>query len=393
MGATSPISEAAIPVHVLHVISELNPGGMEFGVVKLVNGLNPRRIRSTICSTRPAGDNMKRLVSSDVRVIELRRRDGNDPRLVWELFRVFRRERPNIVHTHAWGTLLEGLIAARLARVPVVIHGEHGTLQLQPRQRVVQRHAWGRVDRLLSVSSRLSERMAREIDFPIDRITTIRNGVDLSRFGRITRDDARAALGVPQDAIVVGTVGRLVPVKDQAGLLEAVATLRTQGPQPTVLIAGEGPLRDTLASRITALGLQDHVRLLGHRPDVERVLAALDLFVLSSSSEGLSNTILEAMATGLPVVATAVGGADELVADGESGLLVPPRDPAALAAALGHMLRSPETLVAFGRAGRARVESMFDLAATIQRYEDLYREALAYRRRRPEEGVSAQPIA
>src|SRR5690348_13008997 len=195
---------AEAPVRVVHVVSELNPGGMEFGVVKLVNGIDRTRVRSVICSTRPAGATMKALVSPDVQVIELQRRSGNDPRLVWALYRVFRRTRPDIVHTHAWGTLLEGLIAARLARVPAVVHGEHGTLQLQPRQRWVQKRAWERVDRLLSVSSRLSERMAREIGFPLERITSIRNGVDLSRFQRIARADARAALGLSNDDTVVG---------------------------------------------------------------------------------------------------------------------------------------------------------------------------------------------
>ena len=136
---TSPT--AAGPTHVMHVVYSLQPGGMELGVVKLVNGLNRAAVRSSICSTTPDGA-LKSLVANDVAVLELRRRQGNDPRLVWNLYQVFRRERPDIVHTHAWGTLLEGLVAARLARVPIVVHGEHGTLQLKHRQRVAQRIAW-----------------------------------------------------------------------------------------------------------------------------------------------------------------------------------------------------------------------------------------------------------
>src|SRR5690606_38208675 len=120
----------------------------------------------------------------DVPVFELQRRPGNDLRFVRDLYRLFRRERPHVVHTHAWGTLLEGLVAARLARVPFIVHGEHGTLQLRGYQRRLQRAAWSRVDRVLSVSSRLAERMAAETGFPADRIMTLRNGVDLSRFGR-----------------------------------------------------------------------------------------------------------------------------------------------------------------------------------------------------------------
>ena len=369
------------PLRVMHVICELNPGGMEFGVVKLVNRLNQQRVRSAICSTKPAGE-MKRLVDPNVPIIELRRRQGNDPRLVWELYRVFRRERPDIVHTHAWGTLLEGLIAARLARIPVVVHGEHGTLQLRPHQRWLQRHGWGRVDRVLSVSTRLTDKMAREIGFPAERITTIRNGVDLTRFSRLARADARATLNLPADAVVIGTVGRLVPVKDQASLLQAVRHLHDDGLFPTVILAGEGPLRQALEAQIETLRLEQQVRLLGHRPDVETVLAALDVFVLSSASEGLSNTILEAMATGVPVVATAVGGADELVIDGSTGLLVPPKDPQALAAALARMLRDLPAAHEMGCAGRRRVESSFDVARMIDCYESLYHEVIARTTRR-----------
>src|SRR5215216_4816401 len=242
----------------MHVVSELTPGGMELGVVKLVNGLSPERVRSAICSTRPASD-LKRLVAPRVPVFELRRRDGNDPRLVWELYRLFRRERPHIVHTHAWGTLLEGLIAARLARVPVVVHGEHGTLQLRPYQRWLQRHGWSSVDRVLSVSTRLAERMATETGFPLQQIQTIRNGVDTARFSGRTQVEARAALGLDANRPIVGTVGRLVRVKDHLGLVDAVALLGREGLHPQVVIAGDSPLRATIESRLVALGLGTQV--------------------------------------------------------------------------------------------------------------------------------------
>jgi glycosyltransferase involved in cell wall biosynthesis len=277
------------------------------------------------------------------------------------------------VHTHAWGTLLEGLIAARIARVPIVVHGEHGTLQLHVRQRICQRYAWSRVDRLLSVSSRLAERMARDVGFPLSRIQTIRNGVDLSRFaGHIGQAEARRVLNLPTEAPVIGAVGRLVPVKDHLGLLEAVALLGRDGLRPMVVIAGDGALRTDLEHRAAALGISRQVRLLGHRQDIETVLAALDVFVLPSRSEGLSNTILEAMAASVPVVATDVGGADEMVAHGVTGFLVPPALPLELAAALRRLLTDPALQATMGREGRARVEKDFDLAKTVRQYEGLY---------------------
>lgn len=360
------------PLQVMHLVSALHPGGMEFGVVKLVNGLDRSCVRSSICSTRPADPAMKRAVAPDVPVFEFQRRDGNDPALVWALARLLRQVRPDVVHTHAWGTLIEGLVAARLARVPRVVHGEHGTLQLRPYQRWIQRAAWGRADRVLSVSTLLAERMSRETGYPAGRIHTIRNGVDLSRFGRTDRAGARDELGLAADAIVIGTAGRLVPVKDHRTLLEAIASLRRAERRVALLIAGDGPLREPLQAAAAALGIGDQVRLLGHRPQIERVLAALDVFVLSSVSEGLSNTILEAMASSLPVVATNVGGAAELVVDGATGLLVPSRAPQALADALARLLDAPPLRRTMGQAARRRAESEFALPSVIRKYEQLY---------------------
>lgn len=361
----------AEPLRVIHVLFRLQPGGMEYGVVKLVNGLDRRAISSSICSTTPA-DEIKRLLHGDVRLYECRRREGNDPSLVLQLYRVFRRERPHIVHTHAWGTLCEGFLAARLARVPMIVHGEHGTLQLKPYQARVQGLMWRRVDRLLSVSSRLAERMAEGTGYPLDRITVIRNGVDLGRFQSVSRDDARRALGLPADALLVGTAGRLVPVKDQQNLLNAFQILAAAGASFTGVLAGDGPLRAGLEAQAASLGIGERVRFLGHQPDVERVFAALDVFVLPSRSEGLSNTILEAMASGRPVVATRVGGADELVEDGLTGTLVPPGDPDALASAIHRVLRDTALRDKMGAAGRRRALTRFTLDRMMRDYRNFY---------------------
>jgi len=291
---------------------------------------------------------------------------------VLQLYRVFRRERPHIVHTHAWGTLCEGVLAARPARVPIVIHGEHGTLQLKPYQARVQRLMWRRADRVLSVSSRLAERMADGTGFPLERITVIRNGVDLSRFQAADRAEARRALGLPVDGIVVGTAARLVPVKDQANLLHAFGRLAAEGVEFTGVIAGDGPLRADLEAQAQALGIQSRVRFLGHVPAVERVYAALDVFVLSSKSEGLSNTILEAMASRVAVVATRVGGADELVEDGANGVLVPPEDTGALADAIGWLVRDGDLRQSMAAEGRRRALTRFTLDRMIRNYANLY---------------------
>lgn len=345
---------------------------MEHGVLKLANGLDPSRVRSIICSTCPADPEMASRLEGHVGLGELQRREGNDPAVIWRVLRLLRQVRPDVLHTHAWGTLIEGLVAGRAARVPAIVHGEHGTLQLRPYQRRLQRWAWRRVDRVLSVSSRLAERMAHDVGFPLETIHVLRNGVDLARFEPKDRRAARTALGLRPDRLTFGTVGRLVEVKNQQLLVRAVARLVSDGEDCQLVICGEGPLRHALTERAAALGMQERVCLPGYREDVERVMAAFDVFALTSHSEGMSNTILEAMASGLPVVATRVGGADELVDDGATGLLVPAGEIDELVGALRALAEDASRRWAMGRAGRARAHDEFSLGAMLARYQDLY---------------------
>jgi len=354
----------------MHLVHTYGVGGMEVGITKLVNALDRTRVTSSICSCCP-GDSLKNRLDAEIPLFELNRKPGNDPKLVVELYRLLKRERPHVLHTHRWATLCEGLIAARLAGVPFVVHGEHGTLETRRHNAFVQRTIWKRVDQVLSVSSRLAERMAREISYPLDRIKVIRNGVDTNRFRPRNPAPVRQELGLSPDALVIGAVGRLVPVKDYPTLLRALVRLRDRGIAFQSIIAGTGRLRDELTALAISLGLSN-VRFLGNRDDIEHLLPAFDVFVLSSSSEGLSNTIQEAMAAGLPVVATRVGGADELVDEPHTGLLVPPGDPGAMADAIGSLAEDPARRNNMGVAARRRAEAVFALDVMIREYERLY---------------------
>lgn len=359
------------PVRVMHLTYRFGVGGMEVGIAKLVNGLDPSRVVSSICSSVPE-DSLKERLRPDISLFELNRRSGNDPAFVSHLYRLFRRERPHVVHTHRWGTLFEGMLAARLAGVPYVVHGEHGTLETRRHNAWVQRHLWRRVDRLLSVSFRLAEGMAREIGFPLGRITVIRNGLDLERFRpAVDKAAAKQRLGIPSDQLVIGTVGRTVPVKDHPTFLRALAHLRSAGKKFAAVIAGTGPAFQDTVRLAASLNLPE-VQLLGNRDDVDAVLASFDIFVLSSRSEGLSNTIQEAMACGLPVVATNVGGADELVVEGQTGILTPANDHEALAHAIATIVDDETLRASFGRAGRDRALAQFGIERMIRDYEEMY---------------------
>ena len=368
---TESTGRATAPVHVMHVVSQFAIAGMELGVSKLANSADRSRIRTSVCSSMPSPPQRPTL-ASDVQLHELNRRPGTDLSLISQLFSLFRRTRPDVVHTHSWGTLCEGLLAAKLAQVPVVIHGEHGTLELRTRNVHVQRWAWQRVSQLLAVSSRLADQMAAVVGEPSQGIHVIRNGVDTERFARVDRVSARNLLQLGPDESVIGTVGRLHPVKDHLNLIHAAANLQRDGLRAVILIVGDGPLRQQLEAEAATLGLTRQVHFLGEREDVEWILQALDVFTLPSRSEGLSNTILEAMAAGVLVVATNVGGAEELIRDGETGVLVPAQDPATLAIALGDLTRDTNLREHMGRRAQALARSEFSLDRMTRGYEELY---------------------
>ena len=368
-------SGAVRSVRVLHVVSLLGQGGMEAGVMKLVTGCDPARVTADVCTLEPARA-FQQLFTGDSRLHELSRTSAFDVRLVAALAAIMRRRRIDVVHTHAWGTLVEGWLAARLAGVKHVVHGEHGTMETRPVNVAVQRRLWRRVDRLLAVSRDLAGRMTATTGIPRERIEVIPNGVD---FGDpLSRDAARTALGLDKDAFIVVAVGRLVPVKNYRLLLAAARELASRIPNCRFLIAGDGPLKSELERDIAARNLHGTVTLLGLRQDVPQLMAAANVFALTSSSEGMSNTILEAMSAARPVVATRVGGNPELVQEGITGLLIDPAAPTELCAAVESLAADPSRVRRMGNAGRQRVEREFSRARMIENYTQMY-ETVAHR--------------
>jgi sugar transferase (PEP-CTERM/EpsH1 system associated) len=294
--------------------------------------------------------------------------------------RLFRKLRPDIVHTRNW-TCIDAIIGARLAGVPVVIHGEHGREAADPEGRNRRRQQARRllspfVTEFVTVSRDLARWLVEQVRVPARKVRTIYNGVDIERYAPGERASARHALGLPLDCTLVGTVSRLDPVKDQVSLIRAFAQAANKG-KTVLVIAGDGPSRRQLEALVNELGLGDRVRLLGERGDVPLILRALDVFVLSSIGEGTSNAILEAMATGLPVIATRVGGNVELVQDGLTGRLVEARRPEALATALTAYFHDPALARAHGAAGHERAAGEFGLERMLAGYTALYRQYAA----------------
>lgn len=364
------------PYHILYVMHSLGRGGTENGVVNLLNRMDPARFRFTIALMESNRAMLERVERPGVHVVTVRRRWGNDPLFPAQLFALFRREKPDLVHTRNFSAI-EGLAAARLAGVKGVLHSEHGR-DVDEAERLKRRRAIARsvlfrfADRVVTVSEELRSTILASCDVPSAKVQCVPNGVDLSRFGAHgARERIRRELGITSDQIVVGSVGRHDPVKDYRSLIKAFAAMRAAN-HVRLLLCGDGPSNLELRALARELAVDDRVIFTGFRDDVPDVLAAMDVFVLPSVTEGMSNAILEAMASGLPCIATRVGGNGELVSHGVNGLLVPTGSPDKLHDAIRHLVDDDAARLRMGRAGRHRSETRFSLDGMVARYEDLY---------------------
>ena len=371
---------------VVHLILALRVGGMENGIVNILNRAAPDWYRHAIVCLEGASDFRKRITRDDVAVYELGKQPGKGFGIYVKVWRLLRRLRPAIVHTRNLPTI-DMAVPAMLAGVARRVHGEHGrdvheTHGGNWKYNFLRRLVSPTVDRYIAVSRDLADWLEARVGVPGRKVTHICNGVDCAKFHPPA--EPRDALPVPGFAddgeIVIGTVGRIETIKDQLNLAEAFIRLHgllgADGEKIRLAIIGDGARRDEVAQRIEAAGLSHLLWLPGARDDVPDLLRAMDIFVLPSINEGISNTILEAMACGRCDVATAVGGNPELVADGETGALVPPQDPDALAKALRRYVEKPALIAEHGRAARARAETEFDLEVMVERYLTVYDEVL-----------------
>jgi glycosyltransferase involved in cell wall biosynthesis len=299
-----------------------------------------------------------------------------DPWLVLRLARLISRAGIDVVHTHNVTPWLYAGLAARLAGARLV-HTEHSNL-FPHQRRLMAAERW--LARLTDVIISDSDKVRRGLlgqRLPAERIRTIVNGIDTARFaGREPSQALRASVGVAPGQPVLGAVGRLVPVKDHETLLRAFAEVCRQRPEAVLVLVGDGPQRALLEQLAQQLGVAPAVRFAGEVPDVAPWLALLDVFVLPSLSEGMPLTLLESMAAGVPAVATRVGGIAEALLEGETGLLVPPKDPQALAQALLRLLGDEPLRKRLGAQAQQRARKAFDVRTMVRAYEDTYHHEL-----------------
>lgn len=381
---------------VMHIITRFDQGGSARNTFLTVMGHDRSRFRISLAygcvEAHGAEDaallekDMSRLRQAGVALFEVPSlvrevRPLRDAHATLALWRVLRRERPAIVHTHTSKAGAVGRVAAWLAGIPVVIHTPHGHIfygyygpVMSGLICLVERALARITDRIVTLTERGIEEHVRLGIARADKFTAIPSGIALSAFRSVRVEPAvkRKELGLPPEGPVIGTVGRLVPIKGHEWLLKAAPQVLAEFPRATLVFLGDGPLLGRLQQVAGELGISGHVLFLGARQDVPECLAAFDLFAFPSLNEGMGRALIEAMAVGVPVVATRVGGIPDVVTEGVNGLLAPPENERALAAAILALLRDPGRMRAFGEAAGRSVGERFETASTIREIERLY---------------------
>lgn len=390
LAASSSCVAGRAPPLIVHIIYRLDVGGLENGLVNLINHTPPDRYRHAIISLTEITDFRRRIKRDGVTCTALHKREGKDIGVYARLWRVLRELRPQIVHTRNLPALVCQIVAS-LARVPGRIHGEHGrdVYDLDGtnwKYNRLRRSMRPLIHRYIPLSIDLDQWLRSRVAVSDEKIVRIYNGVDSKEFhpALTGREPLPAPLGfAPPDKLVIGTVGRMAKVKDPLSLVRAFLHLLDTMPRASerlrLVMAGDGPLRAEAVNLLARHGAAHLAWLPGSREDVARIMRGLDVFVLPSKAEGISNTILEAMASGLPVVATRVGGNPELVSEEQNGLLVPAESPEALAQAIRRYLDDPGLTRRHGLAARQRIEREFSIDAMVHRYLAVYDAVLADR--------------
>lgn len=377
---------AAAPPLVMHVVYRFDTGGLENGVVNLINHMPVNAFRHMVLALSVVTDFRDRVRRPDVEFIALNKAPGHAVKLYPALSRLFKHYRPAIVHTRNLAAL-EATVPAWFAGVPVRIHGEHGR-DVDDLDGSRRKYQWMRriyrpwVNQYVALSKDLASYLQRRVGIAPQRISQIYNGVDVELFHPAMAPQILPDCPfIPGEHWIVGSVGRMQQVKDPVllanGFVRALQLAPDLRSRLRLVMVGDGPMRQPTQAVLDAAGLTDLAWLPGERHDVPDLMRGLDCFVLPSRAEGVSNTLLEAMASGLPVVATRVGGNPELVAEGRTGHLIAAQDVAALAEHLVQLCREPGLAASLGRAGRAEVERRFSIGAMVGAYQQLYADSLA----------------
>lgn len=363
---------------ILFVNHSMAMGGIETLIVDLIRRLPRNELEPHVAVFESGGSLETVLVDMCIPIHHIRKRDGVDLRVVMDLRRILNNFDIETVHSHNFSTWLYAALAVHSLpwKRIIHVHTEHSDVAYTRRRYLIERLLGWVTTYTVAVSEHVRSIMINKIGIAGDRVRKVYNGIDAERFApdASIRYRVRAMLGIGEQDVVVGIVARLSKVKDHTTLLHAFAQITREPALSTrLLIVGEGPERPRIEQIIRNLGLGDCVMLLGERQDIADILNAVDIYALSSLSEGMNLTLLEAMGCGLPVVATSVGGNTETVVENMTGFLTPPQDAVALSSALKRLVTSDSLRQRLGHQGRERILQVFNQSAMVKAYLSLYR--------------------
>ena len=378
-------ASAVTPIRVMHIVFGLGRGGIQTGLENVLGRLDRNEFEHVVCALRPPIDHpMCQGLGGLAQVMCLRTTESGSRFQVAAIAKAIREVKPDIVHSRNWGCI-EAVPAARWVGGCAVVHGEHGfdsdMVGGEPRRRAwFRRAAFEMADQVLSVSYQARDLHCANTGFSSDRVTVVHNGVNdcIYRPDAACRARIRGELGIGAHEFCIGSVANLAPVKDHMTTLRALATFHKEVKDWQAIIVGDGAERGRIEAFLEQNPeLRSRVRLLGLSRRVPELLNAMDVMVLSSVVEGICNSLLEAMATGVPVIATRTGGNPEIVADGHSGLLFPVGDDVQLAEKLLLVQRQEDTRMEMGRQAAHRMRTEFSLDSMARNYERVYRRVVS----------------
>lgn len=364
-------------INILHLIQGLELGGLEKVTLSLIEGLDKNRYSCSVCCFDSLGELAKK-INGNTKIFFLKRKQGIDYLYPFKLAGLLKKEKIQVLHLHNSTAFFYGVIAGRIARVPSIVYTEHAR-DITPnlKVRIADKLLSFFTDKIIVVADNLKSNLIKNEKFNEKKISVINNGINpvIYSAGSV-RSAVRRMLEIGESANVIGIVARLDPIKNHESLLKAMKRIVSVMPDTMLLIIGDGPIRIELKMIATSLMLDSNVKFLGMRTDIPDLLSAMDVFVLCSKSEGLSVTLLEAMAAGKAVVATSVGGNSELIEHGINGMLVQPNDENSLAEAILACLIDKAGALAMGAAASQKVAENFTLDIMIRKYEKVYCESL-----------------
>ena len=358
------------PVNIMHIVFSLQCGGLERVAINLAKSFNNDKYNSCICCLDTIGE-LKTELPEGIDVFLVKRKQGKDFLLAFKLANEIKKRKISLVHTHNMGPLLYGTLASKLVGIPM-INTRHGRENKSCHSLI-----WDFNKYIVAISNDAKKELLSCNKINTNKVNVIYNGIDIEKYSADKKNNisSKKSLGVQDSDIVIGTVARLSEEKDQITLIDAFSKINSQV-RIKLVIAGDGPCKQKLQDHVEKLNLSEKVMFLGFRNDIPNILKALDIFVLSSLTEGISLTLLEAMAANLPIVATDVGGNPEVVEDGLTGFLVPSKSCDEMAKKIEDLISNEKLIQMMGMAGRKRVEDKFSLNSMVRKYDTLYMDCI-----------------